>query len=130
MSNAHFGFTKLLVNDLASCAAFYADVCGLQELARVDAEIEGRPIREIMFHPTGDGGATFVLLQFLDQPGSGSDAILGFQTEDLQGFVDRALAAGGRLVDPIKSLPDHGVKVAFVRDIEGHLLEVVELLRG
>lgn len=130
MSSAHFGFTKLLVNDLASSAAFYSAVCGLKELARVDAEIEGRPIREIMFHPTGDGGATFVLLQFLDQPGSGNDAILGFQTEDLEGFVHRTLAAGGQLVDPIKSLPDHGVKVAFVRDIEGHLLEVVELLRG
>jgi lactoylglutathione lyase len=129
-AKAHFGFTKLLVNDLEKSATFYATVCGLQELARVESEIAGRPIREIMYHPTGDGGATFVLLQFMDQPVAGSDVILGFQTEDLSGFVERALAAGGQLADPIKSLPEHGVKVAFVRDAEGHLLEVVELLRG
>jgi lactoylglutathione lyase len=130
MPGAHFGFTKLLVNDLEGCAAFYSAVCGLSELARVDAEIAGRPIREIMYHPTADGGATFVLLQFLDRPGNGSEAILGFQTDDVQDFVQRAVAAGGQVADPIKELPEHGVKVAFVRDVEGHLLEVVELLRG
>jgi lactoylglutathione lyase len=130
MVATHFGFTKLLVNDLESSAAFYSAVCALRELARVDGEIEGRPIREIMYHPTADGGATFVLLQFLDKPDAGNDVILGFQTEDLPAFVERRLSAGGQLVDPIKSLPEHGVKVAFVRDVEGHLLEVVELLRG
>jgi predicted enzyme related to lactoylglutathione lyase len=130
MPGAHFGFTKLLVNDLEGCAAFYSGVCGLRELARVDAEIAGRPIREIMYHPTADGGATFVLLQFLDRPGTGSEAILGFQTDDLQDFVRRAVAAGGQVADPTTELPEHGVKVAFVRDVEGHLLEVVELLRG
>ena len=129
-ANAHFGFTKLLVDDLEKAATFYANVCGLRELARVESEIEGRPIREIMYHPTADAGATFVLLQFMDQPVAGSDVILGFQTEDVASFVERALAAGGSLADPIKSLPEHGVKVAFVRDVEGHLLEVVELLRG
>ena len=129
-AKAHFGFTKLLVDDLEEAARFYTNVCGLRELARVESRIEGRPIREIMYHPTTDGGATFVLLQFMDKPGTGSDVILGFQTEDLTSFVERALAAGGTLADPIKSLPEHGVKVAFVRDVEGHLLEVVELLRG
>lgn len=129
-AKAHFGFTKLLVNDLEKSATFYATVCGLQELARVDSDIAGRPIREIMFQPTGDGAGMFVLLQFMDQPGSGSDVILGFQTEDLSAFVERALAAGGQQADPIRNMPEHGVKVAFVRDVEGHLLEVVELLRG
>jgi len=130
MQDTHFGFTKLLVNDLEACAAFYAAVCGLRELARVDAQIAGRPIREIMYHPTADGGATFVLLQFLDQPGTGSESILGFQTQDLPAFLQRAIAAGGKVVDPIKAMPEHGIKVAFVRDLEGHLIEVVELLRG
>ncbi len=129
-AKVHFSFTKLQVNDLEKSAAFYAAVCGLTELTRVDSDIAGRPIREIMFQPTGDGAAMFVLLQFMDQPGSGNDVILGFQTEDLAGFVERALAAGGQLADPIRSMPEHGVKVAFVRDNEGHLLEVVELLQG
>jgi catechol 2,3-dioxygenase-like lactoylglutathione lyase family enzyme len=129
LTNDHFSFTKLVVGDLEKCADFYKDVCGLTELARVTAEIEGRAIHEIMFHPTADGASTFVLLTFPDAPKpAGGEVILGFVTPDIEAFVKRTIAAGGRLTQPIASQPQHGVKVAFVRDIEGHLIEVVEML--
>jgi predicted enzyme related to lactoylglutathione lyase len=125
---SHFGFTKLLVHDLEKCAAFYTAVCGLTELARVDAEIAGRPISEIMFNVTEQGAAMFVLLKFMDAgQASGQGVIQGFQTDDIAAFVQRAVDAGGKLVDPIRDNPDHGVKVAFVSDIEGHLIEVVQV---
>ena len=126
--NVHFGFTKLLVQDLEKSARFYAEVCGLTELARVDAAIAGRPISEIMFNTTGEGAAMLVLLKFTDsdEP-NGKDAILGFQTNDIAAFVDRAVSAGGQIVDSITDNPDHGVKVGFVSDPEGHLIEVVEV---
>lgn len=125
----HFSFTKLLVNDLETSAAFYKAVCGLTELGRVDAEIAGRGIREILFNATGEGGATFVLLKFTDTKQVYTDeVIIGFVTDDLQAFVERAVAAGGGVVAPIHEQREHGVKVAFVQDIEGHLLEVVEML--
>ena len=129
VSTDHFGFTKLLVRDMEACAQFYTSVCGLVELARVDSEIGGRAISEIMYHPTGEGAATFVLLKFEDQaPPVSNEVIVGFQTADVDAFVERALQAGGKLVDPVKDLPEHGVRVGFVSDIEGHLIEVVELL--
>lgn len=125
---AHFGFTKLLVRDLEKAARFYSDVCGLTELARVEAAIAGRPISEIMFNTTGEGAAMFVLLKFMDTDGAdGRDVILGFQTDDVAAFVQRAVAAGGKIVDPIRDDPDHGVKVGFVSDPEGHLIEVVQV---
>ncbi len=130
-NGTHFGFTKLLVQDLDKCAAFYSEVCGLTETYRVESEIAGRAISEIMYAPTAEGGASFVLLKFLDAKGPYSEeVIIGMQTDDLEAFVQRAEAAGGRVVDPIRSMPEHGVKVAFVADVEGHLLEVVELLPG
>lgn len=125
----HFGFSKLLVNDLEKCAAFYKDVCGLTEMARVDAEIAGRGIKEIMFNATAPGAATFVLLKFVDTTKASSDEVItGFITDNLEAFVERTKKAGGKVVQEIQSQPEHGVKVAFVTDIEGHLLEVVELL--
>lgn len=125
----HFGFSKLLVNDLEKCAAFYKDVCGLTELARVESEIAGRGIKEIMFNATAPGAATFVLLKFVDTTKAYSDEVItGFITDNLETFVERAKKAGGKVVQDIQSQPEHGVKVAFVTDIEGHLLEVVELL--
>lgn len=128
-SKAHFGFTKLLVQDLEKSAKFYSEVCGLTELVRVDAAIAGRPISEIMFNPTGEGAAMFVLLKFMDtDDAQGHDVILGFQTDDVVAFVERAVAAGGQIVDPVTDNPDHGVKVGFVRDPEGHLIEVVQVM--
>lgn len=127
----HFGFTKLLVDDLEATATFYKSVCGLTELARVDSEIAGRPIREIMFNATGQGAATFVLLNFVGAPKPHNDeVIIGFQTSDVEAFVQRAVAAGGSIAEDVKAMPEHGVKVGFVRDIEGHLIEVVEMLQS
>jgi catechol 2,3-dioxygenase-like lactoylglutathione lyase family enzyme len=129
MATDHFGFTKLIVGDLERSADFYTSVCELTELARVDAAIEGRRISEIMFNATGQGGATFVLLTYRDTPKpSSNEVILGFITKNVHAFVERAKAAGGSVAQEVESQPQHGVKVAFVRDVEGHLIEVVELL--
>jgi catechol 2,3-dioxygenase-like lactoylglutathione lyase family enzyme len=126
----HFGFTKLVVGDLDKSAAFYKSVCGLVEQRRVESQINGRSIREILFNATAPNAGTFVLLSFLDSPKpAAGETILGFMTPDLSAFVERARAAGGSVAQDIKTAPEHGVKVAFVRDVEGHLIEVVELLR-
>jgi predicted enzyme related to lactoylglutathione lyase len=128
-SAAHFGCTKLIVADLEKACTFYKLVFGLTEHNRVNATIEGRPISEIMFNATAPGGATFVLLAYTDTPRPAqSEAITLFITPDLSDLLQKVRAAGGRVVDDIRDMPEHGVKVAFARDIEGHLIEVVQLL--
>jgi len=123
----HFGFTKLLVVDLAKSAAFYSEVLGLKETTRIESEIAGRAIEEILFNPTGEGAATFVLLKFLDAVlPSDSEVILGFITPDIDALTQRAVAAGGSVRREALDYPDLRVKVAFIADIEGHLIEVVQ----
>jgi len=126
---AQFGFSKLVVADLERCGAFYQTACGLVESGRYEAEIAGRAIREILYRPTSPGGATLVLLAYLDtrEPAAG-EAILGFQTPDLDAFIERACAAGGSLLQAPKTIDELKVRVGFVRDPEGHLLEVVQTL--
>ena len=131
MSKAHFGFTKLVVNDLEKTVAFYKEVCGLEEWARVSADVDGREIDEIMLQPTAENGATLVLWKWRDRDAIVVDeVILGFQTPDVTAFVQRVRDAGGTIVQDIKDMPEHGVRVAFVTDVEGHLIEVVELLQA
>ena len=126
---AHFSCTKLVVADLEKARAFYMSVFGLVETARVDAAIEGRPISEIMFHPTAPGGATFVLLTYPDtQKPALSEAITLFIVPDLAALPEKVRAGGGRIVEAARDMPEHGVKVAFARDNEGHLIEIVEML--
>lgn len=124
-----FGFTKLLVADLEKSAAFYTAVCGLVESTRIEAEIAGRRIVEILYQPTAPGAATLVLLHYADavKP-SAEEVILGFTTTDVRAFVARALAAGGSLLQEPHTLADMKIDVAFVKDPEGHLIEVVQPL--
>ena len=124
---AHFGFTKLVVADLDAAAVFYATVFGLAETARVSAEIAGRPIDEIMYGATGAGGATFVLLRFADQPTPAHDeVILGFIVAGIDALVERAVAAGGAIAQAPTDMVEHGMRVGFITDPEGHLIELVE----
>lgn len=122
-----FGFTKLVVADLDKSAAFYRDVFGLRDSARIESDIAGRAIEEIMFAPANEGGSTFVLLRYLDTdtPAAG-ETILGFLTADIAGLMTAVVEAGGAVLREVQDLHDLGVKVGFVTDLEGHVIEVVQ----
>ena len=127
----HFSFTKLVVSDLDASAAFYTEVFGLQEQYRVKDDIGGRSMQEILFEPTAPGGAVFVLLHFDDTPEPVSGSVLGgFVTDEIDDVFERAVAAGATVVDPVHDAPEHGVRVGFLADPDGHLLEVCQLLAG
>lgn len=123
------GFTKLIVDDVDAMSKFYRAVCQIEEEGREDARIGGHPIREVHFRSDAPGTGNFTLTKFLDAPRRADRAvILGFITKDLAAFVQRAVTAGGTVVESIQAMPEYGIKVAFVRDIEGNLIEVVEML--
>jgi lactoylglutathione lyase len=122
-------FTKLIVEDIDRISQFYCRVCGLHEEGRGEDQIAGRPIQEVYFRSDPPGTGTFTLTKFLDAPRPVTEAlILGFLVTDIDQFVETAQSAGGELIEAVQSRPDHGVKVAFVKDIEGNLIEVVQLL--
>jgi predicted enzyme related to lactoylglutathione lyase len=124
-----FVFTKLVVGDLDRSLAFYERVFGFVEERRIDAVITGRPITEVILGPTPPGGATLVLLAFLDQPKPAADeSILGFFTPDIAALIERAVEAGGSIAQAVVSMPEHGAKIGFIKDNEGHLIEVLERL--
>ncbi len=126
---AHFGCTKLVVADLDKASDFYKSVFGLIEQHRVLAKIEGRPVTEILFEATAPGAAIFVLMAYNDGAAPAlSESINLFITPDLAGILEKARKAGGRIVQAASDMPEHGVKVAFLRDPEGHLLQVVQFL--
>jgi predicted enzyme related to lactoylglutathione lyase len=130
MSSTHFGFTKLLVTDLEAAAEFYTAVFGLKENYRVHSDIADRVLDEILFEAAAPGTATFVLLKFEGVTRPSSDEVInGFITSDLDALVQRALDAGGAVAREPVEQAQHGVKVAFITDIEGHMIEVVEPLQ-
>ena len=127
---SHFAFTKLVVDDLEGCAAFYSEVFGLREQYRVEAPIAGRPMQEILFEPTAEGAGTFVLLRFTDGTVAPAGVIPGFVTDEIDALFGRAPAAGGAVAQAPGDMPEHGVRAGFLTDPDGRLIEVVQLLQS
>ena len=111
-------------------AVFYCAVFDLHQTGRLKIEqgAIGEPIEEIFLCPSPeDRYGAFVLFKFLNRPAPrDNETILGFQTRDLNAVVERATRRGGSLAAPVKEMPELGVRVAMLRDPEGHICELVE----
>lgn len=125
---ASYSFTKLVVRDLEAMCRYYDEVYGLEPMQRVEAEIAGSAIEEVILGREGDDGG-LILLRWVDQdPPTDGEVILGFTTTDLDSLVTRAQAAGAAVhVAPFVSEEAGGMRVGFLTDPEGHLAEVVEV---
>jgi predicted enzyme related to lactoylglutathione lyase len=116
--------TKLVVGDVEAAKAFYEAVCGVRETRRIEGRLGGRAITELIMEAEKPGGATLVLFREHDVPAPApGSCVLVFETDDVDAFVERAVKAGGSVMQPTQSLPDFGLSYAFVRDPEGHVLE-------
>jgi predicted enzyme related to lactoylglutathione lyase len=128
---ATLAFTKLVVDDVDAMADYYCTVFGLHRGSRDEFEdgVVGEPIDEIaLVANPGDSFGALSLLKFTNRPAAGNDeVILGFTIPDLSSLLVRVRRAGGTLVGKVKEMHDLGIRVAFARDPEGHLCELVEL---
>ena len=126
-SLGHFSFTKLTVQDLDASVAFFQAVCGMRIKYRTTATINDRKAEEVVLDGAGEGEPTLVLWKWLDRKFEpNGEVVLGFLTPDIEAFVDRTKAAGGKVILPIQHNPDQGFSVAIVADPEGHEIEVIQ----
>jgi predicted enzyme related to lactoylglutathione lyase len=128
---ATYTFTKLVVDDLDAMCDYYCAVFGLHSgtRERFDDGVGGEPIDEVaLVANAGDPFGAVSLLKFENRPAAKpNEVILGFTTPDLSALLGRVTKAGGTVLGPIKAMPAHRIRVAFARDPEGHLCELVEL---
>ena len=124
----------LAVADLAAARAWYCELLGLEpELTlRVDAlELD----IEMLIHPQHG-----YRLELLHRPGSGTDGKpahpgeaalregyghITFDVNDLDAAYDQAVTCGARPVMPPGPSPERGVRMAWVADPEGNLVELI-----
>jgi len=126
-----FSFTKLIVSDVDSLFSFYNSVFGLVEKQRVIQGEGEHELDEIILTAEAGGysGATLVIQRFPNRPiPAPGEATLGFIVDNVDATVEAALAAGGSVYRAAHAQPQHGVKVAFIRDSDGHTIEIVEML--
>jgi len=134
---ARLDHVGLAVADLGAVAAWYCDVFGLVPELSLRVDAIGLSI-EMLIHP-----AFGYRVELLHRPGTGAgvpgqpvhpaEAALragfghvAFGVADLDGAFDRAVARGARPVMPPCPAPEPGVRMAFVADPEGNLVELLD----
>ena len=123
-----YGFAKIFVHDLDAMGRFYEEVFGLIPFNRHQDQMLGRAIDEITYQSTYQGGPALTLIKYLDSTGpAAGESVQGFVTEDLEALVERAQQAGGTVPEPIRDIPEFGIRVAFALDPEGHVNEIVQM---
>ena len=129
-----FDHVGLTVADLAAEASWFCDVFGLVPELTLRVEALDLSI-EMLVHP-----AYRYRLELLHRPGSTArgkpvtpaEAALregyghvAFDVTDLDAAYERAVARGARPVMPPGPSPEAGVRMAFVADPEGNLVELL-----
>jgi lactoylglutathione lyase len=114
------------VRDLERAIEFWNGVCGLPVVSRT--EIPGA--REAVLQ-SPHGGSRLQLAQHdahAGQPVDMGTALwkLYVNTDDCRALYDKALAAGCKSVTPPVHTERWPVTIAFVRDFDGYLIEIVE----
>lgn len=121
-------FAKTFVHDLDAMAAFYEAVFGLVRFGRHQDTMFGRAIDEVTYQASYPGDPALTLIQYCDSTGPiAGEAVQGFVSDNLEALVERALAHGGTVPDPIRAIPEFGLRVVFVLDPEGHVNEVIQM---
>ncbi|MEW6269330.1 MAG: VOC family protein, partial [Thermodesulfobacteriota bacterium] len=92
--------------------------------------IGAEEIDEIVLSPDPSAAwGSLILLRYVGRgPSPAGELILGFVTDDLPALLERVCAAGGAVHDPIRDMPQLGIRVAFATDPEGHLAELVQMV--
>jgi len=131
---ARLDHVGLSVTDLAGATSWFCDVFGLVPELALRVEPLDLSIQMLIHHGHG------YRLELLHRPGSVAGGKPGtpaeaalrdgyghvaFDVADLDAGYDRALARGARPVMPPGPSPEPGVRMAFVADPEGNLVELL-----
>lgn len=127
MATLSFAFTKIVVADLDTSEQFYSRTLGLERLAYIEfGEGPGQLQEVILAVP---GGAQLNLVRYPNKPMlAPGETVIGFMVDDVDETVATMGDAGARITVPVLEMPDHRLKLAYVADIDGHIIELIQTL--
>jgi predicted enzyme related to lactoylglutathione lyase len=131
MAILNLALTKIVVADVEAQERFYTQALGLTRTAYIEQGEGEAHIREAILGVAGAqlGMAQLSLVQYVGRaaPPPG-EAIIAFMSNDLEATIAAMVEAGGQIVVPVQEVPEHGLKLAFVIDPEGHTVEILQTL--
>lgn len=128
-----FVFTKMVVADLEREATFYEQVIGLKPVMRMTIGDGADIADEAILSADGTPGSapSLALLCYRHRPAPvPGELVLGFMVDDADAIVAATLRAGGRVLTAPHDVIEHGLRIGFVADPEGHEVEIIQPLAG
>lgn len=119
------GAAGIAVADLARSVDFYTRVAGMAELMKLRLP----DMDEVIVGYPGSKGAAVVLMHYTDGSGPPTDlrGKLVLYVPDPAGFADAVAAEGLEVVRRPEPVPElGGTLVGFVKDPDGHTLELLQ----
>jgi len=105
---------------------FYCDAMGLSVRTRIAVDQPAYVIRETVLEVAGS--ATLLnLVQHLDRPCPvPGESVIRLTVSDIVAVIAACVQAGGEVKTPATEVPEHKLKVAYIADPEGHMLELLQ----
>lgn len=119
------GFTKIIVADLGGMEDFYVKGLGMEIVTRITVDEPGWELDEVVLS-AGEGSQLALVHYRTREAPTPGEAVIGLYVADIEGVIATAVARGANIVVPVRVLPEHGIKMAYVSDPEGHMLEFLE----
>jgi lactoylglutathione lyase len=117
------------VRDLETAIGFWEGICGIPVRSRTEIP----NVREAVLQAEA-GGSRLQLAQHLDRDGPVDMGTamwkLYVNTDNCQAIYDKAVGAGCESVRPPARLDRWPVTVAFIKDFDGYLIELIEYHEG
>ena len=115
----------IVVQDLDRAVEFYTSIIGMEQAQRID--VPDMNLIEVILTFPGSRGAAVVLMQYTDDEDrsykdDGGKVVL--QVGDCVAVAEAARAAGHEVTREPAEYPGFG-KIAFVKDPDGHTLELL-----
>lgn len=122
-----FAFTKIIVADIAAMERFYVEGLGLGVVTRISVDEGDWALEEVVLSVGPNPGTQLNLVQYRDRPcPAPGEAVVGLSVRDIGAVIEAVSVAGGAIVVPVQVLPDYALRLAYVSDPEGHLIELIE----
>lgn len=128
-----FSLTKIEVRDIEAEERFYTHGLGLEVTARLEFGEGDRLMHELILTVAGSRppAPSFILVSYPNKacPAPG-EATIGFMVDDVDAALAKATGAGATVdVAPV-DVPDHGLRLCFLLDPEGHRIELLQPLKA
>ena len=131
MSKLSFAFTKLVVADLTAAEQFYKKTLGLSRVTYIEFGEGPEELQEVVLTVPGGapGGALLNLIRYPNRPmPAPGETVIGFIVDDVEATVAALTGAGARIKIPVVDMADEGLRLAYVTDLDGHTIEILQSL--